>query len=293
VILDGGLATALEVGGHDLSDRLWSARLLRDDPAAIEAAHTAFFVAGAQIAITASYQASFEGFAAVGIDADEAAALIRRSVEIARRARDRFAREADRPLRVAGSVGPYGAMLAGGQEYTGEYGAVTSQQLRGFHRRRVAELVAAGADMLAIETIPSIREAHVLVEVVAEFPQTPAWISFSCRNDTEIADGTPFAEAARVAAGAASVFAVGVNCTAPRFVQALLTSARDATTLPFVVYPNDGRVWDAATRAWCGCSGDGFPAATLAAWRRLGAELVGGCCGVTPAGISVIRARLT
>ena len=170
-VLDGGLATELEARGHDLSDRLWSARLLLSEPDAIEEVHLAYFRAGARVAITASYQASVEGFAAAGLDRPTALEAIRRSVELAQRARRRFLEEEAAAGRdpgrvlVAGSVGPYGAMLADGSEYRGDYDPGDAA-LEAFHRPRIDALVAAGADLLAIETIPTLREARVLVRLL-------------------------------------------------------------------------------------------------------------------------------
>lgn len=293
VVLDGGLATELEARGHDLSGRLWSARLLRDDPAAIADVHLAFFRAGARVAVTASYQASFEGFAAIGIDRRETARLIRRSVELARSARDRVdAERADGLARwVAGSVGPYGAMLAGGQEYTGDYGAADARRLAAFHRPRIAELVVAGADLLAAETIPSIAEAEVLTGEL-EAAGTPAWISFSCRDGARIADGTPFERAVALAAACPAVRAVGINCTAAEHVEELLARGREATSLPFVVYPNDGRVWQGGGTGWRGDAEPAFSPVAVRRWRDLGARAIGGCCGVGPAAIAEIAAVL-
>jgi homocysteine S-methyltransferase len=292
ILLDGGLATQLEAAGHDLSGSLWSARLLRDDPEAIVDAHLAYFRAGAQVAVTASYQASFEGFAAAGIGREETALLIRRSVELAARARERYEREAAvSGLRVAGSVGPYGAMLAGGQEYTGEYGGAGRDELRAFHRPRIAELVAARADLLAVETIPKAVEAEVLVELLEEAP-IPAWISFCCRDGGHLADGTRIEEAVAIAARASRLLAVGVNCTSPEHVEPLLAAARSATDLPFVVYPNDGRAWDAASRRWIGRPSGGITADRVRRWRELGAGLIGGCCGVDAHGLGAIAAAV-
>ena len=293
VVLDGGLATELEARGHDLSGRLWSARLLRDDPAAIEDVHLAFFRAGARVAVTASYQASFEGFAALGIDREQTALLIGRSVELARAARDRADAElGDGAQRwVAGSVGPYGAMLAGGQEYTGEYGGAGADLLADFHRPRIAALLAAGADLLAVETIPSIAETAVLVAELAAV-DAPAWVSFACRDGARIADGTPFERAVELAAGCPAVHAVGINCTAPEHVEELLARGREVTSSPFVVYPNDGRVWQGGGAGWRGDGEPAFAAATVRRWRELGACAVGGCCGVGPAGIAAIAAAL-
>jgi homocysteine S-methyltransferase len=300
VILDGGLATELEANGHDLRDRLWSARVLRDDPEAVEAAHLAYFRAGARVATTASYQATVDGFRAAGLDRETALALIRRSVELAQRARDRYRAETDdtSELLVAGSVGPYGAMLADGSEYRGDY-RVGTAALEAFHRPRMEALVEAGADLLAIETIPTVREAAVIVELLGNL-DTPAWLSYSCRDGSRTSAGEPIATA--VALGDhPNVVAVGVNCTAPRYLPSLLRAARAATSRPLIAYPNGGDRWDAVGRRWVSddagrpTAGDvaaGFDAVAVASWTALGASWLGGCCGTRPAAIATLAHAL-
>ena len=277
VVLDGGLATELERLGHDLTDSLWSARLLRDSPEDIAAVHRAYFEAGADVAITASYQATYEGFAAAGIGAEETTRLLRLSVELARAARD-----AVRPDGlVAASVGPYAVVLADRSEYTGEYGDVTAEQLAAVHRPRIAALLDAGPDLLALETIPSIREVAALVDLLAEFPGVEAWMTLCCRDGKRLSDGTPVEDAVRVA-GAAPLAAVGVNCTAPEHIDALITRIHASTDLPVLVYPNNG---------WAG-ENVVFPADLVAGWRDRGAAAIGGCCGTGPAAIAEIAAAL-
>src|SRR4051794_3714131 len=204
VVLDGGLATELEAQGHDLSDPLWSARLLLEDPEAIVAAHTAYLRAGAEVVITASYQASFEGFGRLGLDARAAAALLRRSVELARRACAPFP-----GALVAASAGPYGAVLAGGQEYTGDYGALATGALEAFHERRLRALLDAGPDCVACETIPRADEAAALARVLDRLEAPDAWISFACRDGRTTAHGEPIEAAVAAASGSDSVVAVG------------------------------------------------------------------------------------
>jgi homocysteine S-methyltransferase len=281
--LDGGLASELERRGADLRDGLWSARLLRDDPGLIRQVHLDFFAAGADVAISASYQASYEGFAAAGIERTEAAALMRRSVDLAR-----DAAELAVPGRiVAASVGPYGAMRADGSEYDGRYGAPL-EDLVAFHRPRIATLLEAGPDVLAVETIPSILEAEAIVAVLEEHPEALAWVSFSCRDGERISDGTPFAEAAALAASSDRVIAVGVNCTPPAFVPELLGRARIGT--PLLAYPNLGSTWDAAAKTWQAVGRRPDFGAEAARWRDAGARIVGGCCGTTPGDIAAIVA---
>lgn len=295
VAIDGGFATELEARGHDLTDGLWSARLLRDDPAAVEAVALAYLQAGARVVITGSYQASREAFARAGVEPDEADALIARSVALARAAREAFIveRPAAPHTAVAGSLGPYGAMLAGGQEYTGDYGDITAGDLVAFHAPRVEALLAAGPDLLAWETIPHRDEVAAISALQERLGGPPAWVSFQCRDGERIADGTPVEEVARAAAAAPGVVAVGVNCTAPEFVDELLARLRDAVPgTARVAYPNDGRVWDAVARTWSTPGIGGFPPATICGWVDAGASLIGGCCGVGPDGVRGIAEAL-
>lgn len=290
VVLDGAMGTELTARGHDLSDRLWSARVLLTDPGAVEDVHLAYFEAGATVATTASYQASIEGFAAAGLDRDAALALIRESVVLARRARDR----ADSALgpaerRIAGSVGPYGALLADGSEYRGDY-ELGVQALADFHRPRMEALLEAGADLLAIETIPSVREAEVLVGLVEEL-DAPAWLTFSCRDDASTSAGEPIETAVALAVDERFV-AVGVNCTAPRHIPGLLARAAAVTERPLIAYPNGGDMWDATARHWISTAGDGFDPEAVASWVGLGATWLGGCCGTGPADIAALTTAI-
>ena len=194
VVLDGGLATELEVRGHDLRDPLWSAKVLLDDPETVRAVHTAYLEAGADCIATVTYQASVPGFAARGLGRDEGLQQLRRAVALAVEARDAFWADPDhragrlRPLVVA-SVGPYGAYLADGSEYRGDYG-LSRAELMDFHGERWRVLAGAGADLMACETIPSAVEAEVLLALLEESDGNWAWISFSCRGGDRISDGS-------------------------------------------------------------------------------------------------------
>jgi homocysteine S-methyltransferase len=282
MVADGGLATELEAQGNDLSDALWSARLLMDAPGQILDAHLAFFRAGAQIATSASYQASFEGFAARGLDRREAAGLMRRSVDLARAARDQLAGDG-RVRWVAASAGPYGAALADGSEYRGRYG-LSVRELTAWHRPRLEVLAEAGPDVLALETVPDTDEAEALMSAIAGLG-VPAWLSYTIAAGHTRA-GQPLAEAFAVAAGVPGVVAVGVNCCAPADVLPAITAAREVTGKPVIVYPNSGEEWDARRRAWAGQSGysPGLPRQ----WMTAGATIIGGCCRVRPADIAQI-----
>ncbi|WP_128378074.1 homocysteine S-methyltransferase [Streptomyces cavernae] len=285
LVLDGGMSNQLESAGHDLSDELWSARLLADRPEEITAAHLAYYEAGADIAITASYQATFEGFAHRGIDRAGTAELLRRSVALAREAAAEAGTE--RPLWVAASAGPYGAMLADGSEYRGRYG-LSVAELERFHRPRLEVLAEAAPDALALETVPDTDEAEALVRAVRGLG-VPAWLSYSVAGDRSRA-GQPLEEAFALAADVEEIVAVGVNCCAPEDADAAVALAARVTGKPVVVYPNSGETWDARARGWTGP--DRFTADQVTGWRAAGARVVGGCCRVGPAAISGVAAQV-
>ena len=292
VVLDGGLATLLEAHGHDLTSELWSARLLLDDPGAITAAHREYFAAGAQVAITSSYQVSFDGFAALGIDRAAAADALRRSVSLARTAAEQAPEYAPPDAAsgvgrrwVAASVGPYGAALADGSEYRGDYG-LSVAALRAWHRPRLEVLAGAGADVLAIETIPCLAEVQALLEELRGTGM-PAWLSLTCAGGRTRA-GEPAAEAFAMAADVEEIIAVGVNCCDADEALGLVELAVQESGKPGVVYPNSGERWDAEHRCWSGTATFGPEHATE--WIAAGAALVGGCCRVGPAAISRLAA---
>jgi homocysteine S-methyltransferase len=285
VVLDGGLSTELEARGHDVSSALWSARLLRDDPTAIVAAHAAFAAAGAQVATTASYQATVEGFQAAGISPRQAARLIERSVILAR--------EGQGDGWVAGSVGPYGAMLADGSEYTGAYvKELDIRALRAFHRPRMEILAGAGADVLACETVPAAAEAEALL-AEAQALGVPIWVSLTTVVDEDgvarTRRGEPAADVYAMVAGVDEVAAVGVNCTVPSAVVSAVAAAA-GWGRPVVVYPNSGESWDAVGRRWTGSPG--ISPDDVLGWVDGGARLIGGCCRVRPADIAAIAAAI-
>lgn len=283
IILDGALATELERRGTDLNDPLWSARVLMEAPALISQVHLDYFRAGADVATTASYQATFPGFARRGLDQQQAAELMRLSVRLACKARDEYAQEVARPQPplVAASIGPYGAYLADGSEYRGDYG-LSVAELMAFHRPRMAVLAASGADLLACETIPSLAEGEAIVQLLAEFPNQYAWLSFSCRDEMRVCHGEPFATCAALANRSPQVVAVGVNCTAPRFVEALIRRAGAVTDKPLLAYPNSGEAWDAANHCWVPGTATPDFAAPTQLWYAAGARLIGGCCRTGP-----------
>jgi homocysteine S-methyltransferase len=292
VVLDGAMATELEQRGCDLNDPLWSARVLIEEPDLIRQVHADYFAAGADVATTASYQATFEGFAKRGIDHEGAVALMRKAVALACEARDAFWADPanrvgrSRPL-VAASVGPYGAMLADGSEYRGHYD-LDEEQLMAFHRPRLRVLIESGADLLACETLPCLAEARALARLLAEFPGVSAWISFSCRDGESNSQGERFAACVAALDGFEQVVAVGLNCTAPQFVCALLDSARGVTRKPLLVYPNSGESYDAVHKCWHGIRDAGQFVEAARDWFAHGARLIGGCCRTTPGDIRLV-----
>jgi homocysteine S-methyltransferase len=291
LVIDGGLASQLERLGADLSDELWSARLLLDEPDLIRRAHRSYFEAGADVAIGASYQASFSGFERRGVDHAGSVALLRRSVELAREAAEASAIDG-RARLVAASVGPYGAVLADGSEYVGRYG-MTVDELVAFHEPRLDVLLDAGPDLLAVETIPSIVETEAIVRVLDARPGARAWVTFSCRDEERISDGTPIVEAASLAASSPAVIGVGVNCTPPGFVAGLLRRVRgELAETPLIAYPNLGSTWDPAARTWRAEGARPDFGVGAAAWFDAGATAIGGCCGTGPGDIMAVAAAL-
>ncbi len=294
VILDGALATELERRGADLRDPLWSARLLIERPELIRAVHDSYFAAGADVAITATYQASFEGFERRGIDAAGATTLLQRAVSIATDSRDAFWADPDnhrdrvRPL-VAASVGPYGAFLNDGSEYRGEY-SLDEDALVAWHQPRFDVLARSGADLLACETIPCASEARALVRCLEVYPELRAWISFSARDASCISSGETFAPIAAEIGGHTQVVAVGINCTAPQHVAALVRAARAVTSTPIVVYPNSGETWDAVAKCWVDTPSSESLVDGARTWHDAGATLIGGCCRTTPDDIRAVAA---
>lgn len=293
VLLDGAMATELEARGCDLADSLWSAKVLMENPQLIYDVHLDYFRAGALVAITASYQATPEGFAARGLDEAQSRALIARSVELARQARDAYRAEnpAAKGLLIAGSVGPYGAYLADGSEYRGDYQR-SAQVFQNFHRPRIEALLEAGADLLACETLPSFDEIRALAQLLVEYPVAQAWFSFTLRDSQHLSDGTPLRDVLAFLADYPQILAVGINCIALENTVDALSYLHSQTSLPLVVYPNSGEHYDAVTKTW---HHHGEACATLEGylpqWLAAGAKLIGGCCRTSPKDIAALKAH--
>jgi homocysteine S-methyltransferase len=292
LVIDGALATELERRGCDLKDELWSAKILLEQPEIIKQVHFDYLKAGADCAITASYQATIEGFSKRGLNEREAIALIKQSVKLATEARDEFWSDASnragrsKPF-VAASVGPYGAFLADGSEYRGNYG-LTESELIDFHRPRMKALIEGGADLLACETIPSFIEAQALAKLLKEFPNISAWFSFTARDEQHISEGQVFADCVRQLEEYPQIAAIGINCTSPEYISSLIREAKKETNKPILVYPNSGETYDAARNDWNGAPVLESFGERAREWYEAGARLIGGCCRTTPEDIRVI-----
>jgi len=294
LLLDGGLSNELEKQGCDLSQRLWSARFLESDPEAIIRAHLSYLEAGAQCIITSSYQATIPGFREMGYDRTTAETLILKSVLLAGEAITRFTStgfHGPRPL-IAASIGPYGAYLADGSEYHGNYG-LSEKELKEFHQSRIGLLDRSRADFFACETIPSLQESVVLADLLTSTGK-PAWISFSCKDDLHINDGTPISKCAALLASHSNIFALGVNCTAPEYISGLISAIKsESGSKKIVVYPNSGEAYNAESKTWSGKSDPEPFREMVKEWLELGADIIGGCCRIGPGHIRSIREILT
>lgn len=290
IIIDGALASELQRRGCDLNDSLWSAKVLIEQPDLIRQVHYDYFKAGADCATTASYQASPLGFAKKGISLDESIKLIKKSVELAQQAKEQYLTQIgkNKPLFIAGSVGPYGAYLADGSEYTGNY-QLSEEEFIEFHQIRIQALIDAKADILACETLPNFAEIKALVKVLKQYPTMSAWFSFTLKDANHLSDGTPLKEVIDYLNNVDQVVSVGINCIALEEVTAALTVLQTLTRKPLIVYPNSGEQYDPTTKQWhknhqhnCTFKNQ------LPTWLKLGAKLIGGCCQTTPKDIAEI-----
>lgn len=302
VVVDGGLATELEKRGCNIDDPLWSAKVLLEDPDKIEALHRDYFEAGADVGVSASYQASFDGLAKRGVaDPSE---VMRKSVSILRRARDEFwsrrCPEQEKAIRprplAAASVGPFGATLHDGSEYRGEYGRVMGERsLEDWHRRRLEVLATSGADLIAVETVPCVEEARAVARLLQgelRGVAPPAWVTFTAKDSSHVSSGDDFAKTVGEIARFESVAAIGVNCTKPCFVRDLVVAAKSVTEKPIVVYPNSGETYSVQGNSWSGGSDSDIFGQLAKTWYDAGARIIGGCCRTGPDHIKQIASLL-
>jgi homocysteine S-methyltransferase len=291
-VLDGGMASELEFLGADISGPLWSAHVLEEAPERVQAVHRAYIEAGADVLLTASYQVSRKGYAEAGLSPDDADKALLRAVELAESVR----REAGKPhVLIAASLGPYGAALHNGAEYHGNY-SCTFPELVEFHRERIAVLARSNADLLAFETIPSLEEARAIAHALEPWPHLSIWMSFTCPDPhgaaLEVAHGEPLFDCAAFASTIPQLVAIGVNCTQPRWINALIAEIKRASSKPIVVYPNSGEGWDATNRRWTGASDPANFGRMASEWYEAGAQIIGGCCRTRPEHIREVAASL-
>jgi homocysteine S-methyltransferase len=297
-VLDGGLATELEHAGCDLASPLWSGDVLRTDPEKVLAVHRSYLEAGADCLLTSSYQVSAMGFREIGLPPENARAVIRQSVSLAAQARQEYAAaeraggRSPRRIWVAGSLGAYGAALHNGAEFHGNYD-VNRDALTDFHRERIAAMQDTDADFLAFETVPSLEEAQAILAALAHFPDIAAYISFTCRDEWHTGHGELIEDCARLLDTAPQIIAIGINCTAPRYIEPLIRRIRAATNKRIAVYPNSGETWVAASRSWTGASDPGGFGTLALEWRKAGADWIGGCCRTTPEHIRAVATALS
>jgi homocysteine S-methyltransferase len=299
-VLDGGLATELERAGCDLANPLWSGEILRTQPEKVLAVHRSYLEAGADCLLTASYQISAMGFREIGLAAlaaeQAARSAVQQSVSLAEQARRECAQtevaagHKPRPIWIAGSLGAYGAALHNGAEFHGRYD-LGHAGLVDFHTERIDAMLETAADFLAFETIPSLAEAEAILDGLVDYPNVAAYVSFTCRDDDHIGHGEPIEECARLLDAADQIIAIGINCTAPRYVLPLIRRIRAVTDKRIAVYPNSGETWVSETRSWTGTSDPHAFVDMAQQWREAGADWIGGCCRTGPEHIrAIVRA---
>ncbi|CAI3355218.1 homocysteine S-methyltransferase [Enterococcus cecorum] len=297
LVLHGPLGTELEAMGYDVSGKLWSAKYLLEKPEVIQELHEIYLNNGSNILTTSTYQATIPGLEAAGLNPEQAADIIRLTVQLAHQARDNYWQNLSDEQKtqtiyplISGDVGPYAAYLADGSEYNGQYGKVSLQELKDFHRPRIQLFLEQEVDMLALETIPNRLEVQALTELLSEeFPQIEVYMSFTAQETGKISDGTSLKDVIALVEACPQILAVGFNCTQPRLYDELLQELRTLTTKPLVTYPNSGEIYDGATQTWHHShEGEGSLVEQSLHWIHLGAQIVGGCCRTRPAEIAAL-----
>lgn len=228
---------------------------------------------------------------------DESASkeLISTSVKLASQAREEaYQQGVSRQLLVAGSVGPYGAYLADGSEYRGDY-TLSSEEFKDFHRPRIQALIEAGVDLLALETIPSVSEIRALTELLKEeFPSAIAWLSCTIRSPEFLSDGSAWEDVLPLLTE--QIVGFGINCVPFSTAAEALKQIGSKTNIPLVCYPNSGETWDAKTKTWQSLKADDAQTSGLIEeldrWQQHGARLIGGCCRTGPDFIRAVSSYL-
>lgn len=288
ILLDGALGTQIQVNGYDVNDSLWSAKYLDENPEVIKEVHRQYLEAGADCIITSSYQASIEGFLQKGFTRQRAIELLKLSINIAKEVRNEFIQRELKPL-VAASIGPYGAFLADGSEYSGNYD-ISDEELKAFHKRRLEIILETNPDLLAIETIPSFKEAEIIVELLEEYEKITCWLTFSAKDETHTNAGDKIEECMAYFDNKKHIHALGVNCTAPQYISSIIKTIKKVSLKPIVVYPNGGSKYNPITKQWEKGDISAQEYAKMAyLWYQEGAKIIGGCCETGPEEIKEIR----
>ncbi len=296
LILDGALGTQMQNHGFNINDSLWSAKFLDENPNAIKLVHKEYLEAGADCIITSSYQASLEGFLEKGFSEEKADHLISSSIKIAKDTRDEFwesYKNSDRlkPL-VAASIGPYGAYLANGAEYSGAY-EISEKKLSSFHKRRLDTIMKMSPDIIACETIPLFSEIKILSKLLEKYKTTTSWLCLSAKNESLTNAGDDVEEVISWLNAQKHIDAIGVNCTAPQYISTLVKKIKKLSDKLIVIYPNGGSAYNPITKLWESSLTNSEEFAKMAyLWNSLGANIIGGCCETTPKEIKKIREYL-
>ena len=288
IVLDGAMSDELERQGVQTNNKLWTATALIDQLDKVYQAHMDYFNAGAELIITDTYQANVQAFEKAGYSKTEAEQFIRNAVKIAKKARDDFEKQTGKHNYVAGTIGAYGAYLADGSEYRGDY-QLTSDEYLAFHLPRLKLVLAEKPDLIALETQPKLAEPVTVLDWLKEQRQIPVYVSFTLKDAKHLSDGTPIAEAVKKISQYQQVFAIGINCVSPTIVQDALSEFSQYTKKPLVVYPNLGASYDPQIKQWRKFTNDFNFEELTKSWYQAGARLIGGCCTTGPKEINQIK----
>ena len=288
VVLDGAMSTPLEKLGADTNNDLWTAKALIDNEELVYEVHKMYFEAGADLIITDTYQANVQAFEKVGYSEKEARNLIKKAVKIAQKARDDYENRTGKHNYIAGTIGPYGAYLANGSEYRGDY-ELSVEEYQQFHLPRIEELVNAGVDILAIETQPKLDEVLAILELLKEkYPQQKVYVSYTLSDDDTISDGTPLPRAIHALEDYSQVIAVGINCVKLELVEPALKNMKEITDKNLIVYPNSSAVYDPKSKTWSQPKTSATFEELIPNWYEAGARIIGGCCTTGPKEIKAV-----
>lgn len=288
VVLDGAMSTPLEKLGADTNNDLWTAKALIDNEELVYEVHKMYFEAGADLIITDTYQANVQAFEKVGYSEKEARNLIKKAVKIAQKARDDYENRTGKHNYIAGTIGPYGAYLANGSEYRGDY-ELSAEEYQQFHLPRIEELVNAGVDILAIETQPKLDEVLAILELLKEkYPQQKVYVSYTLSDDDTISDGTPLPRAIHALEDYSQVIAVGINCVKLELVEPALKNMKEITDKHLIVYPNSSAVYDPKSKTWSQLKTSATFEELIPNWYEAGARIIGGCCTTGPKEIKAV-----